>query len=236
MNRHLILLSIGALLLAAFFLQSSFAQSAEPENENGNDTQLAASNQAGDLLYYDDFVTRKESKWYTFSDDNVSKFYKDGKYNILLKKNGWSAWSFANLDLQDMDVQDFVLEVDVSQMGGPDDNDFGVVARYGDADNFSLFLISGDGYFSYLRKENGSWVVPANWTRSEAINRGNAENRIGVMANGENLELYANNELLGQFKDDNPISGDIGFWVESFDEGGVHVSFDDLAIYDVAAP
>jgi hypothetical protein len=226
MNRPLALLGIGTLLLEAFFLQSCFAQSVE----QGSDMQLAASNQAVDLLYSDDFVTRKESKWYTFSDDNATKFYKDGKYNILLKKNGWSTWSFAGLNLQD-----FVLEIDASQEGGPDDNDYGVVTRYGDADNFSLFLISGDGYSSYLRKENGSWVVPSNWTRSEAIKTGNASNKIKVIANGEELEFYVNDALLGRFEDENPVSGDVGLWAESFDEGNVHVSFDNLTLYALDA-
>lgn len=226
MNKPLAIWGIGTLLLAAFFLQSCFAQSVE----QGSGMQLAASNQAGDLLYSDDFVTRKESKWYTFSDDNATKFYKDGKYNILLKKNGWSAWSFAGLN-----VQDFVLEVDASQERGPDDNDYGVVTRYGDADNFSLFLISGDGYSSYLRKENGSWVVPSNWTRSEAIRTGNASNRIKVIANGEELEFYVNDALLGRFVDENPVSGDVGLWAESFDEGNVHVSFDNLTLHALDA-
>ncbi len=226
MNRPLVLCGIGTLLLAAFLLQSCSAQSLE----QGSDTQLAASNQAGDLLYSDDFVTRKESMWYTTSDENLTQFYKDGKYNILLKKKGWSSWSFAGLE-----QQDFVLEVDASQEGGPDDNDYGVVARYTDLGNYSLFLISGDGYFGYLRKENGNWVAPFSWTRSEAIRIGNASNRIKVVANGENIEFYANGSLLGQFEDENPLAGDVGLWAESFDEGNVHISFDNLTIYALEA-
>ncbi len=226
MNRPLILCGIGTLLLAAFLLQSCSAQSLE----QGSDTQLVASNQAGDLLYTDDFVTRKESMWYTTSDENLTQFYKDGKYNILLKKKGWSSWSFAGLE-----QQDFVLEVDASQEGGPDDNDYGVVARYTDLGNYSLFLISGDGYFGYLRKENGNWVAPFSWTRSEAIRTGNASNRIKVVASGENIEFYANGSLLGQFEDKNPLAGDVGLWAESFDEGNVHISFDNLTVYALEA-
>jgi hypothetical protein len=38
--------------------------------------------------------------------------------------------------------------------------------------------LSGDGFYSYAKWENNDWAVPVNWTRSKAINVGNATNNI----------------------------------------------------------
>lgn len=215
------------MILAIFILMSmqpSLAQTNSPSQTST--AQVAPQINAGELLYSDSFTTRKESGWSTFTDANVSRFYKDGKYHIKVKNGGLSYWSFAGKDLQD-----FVLEVNATKEGGPDDNDFGVVTRYANPGNYSLFLISGDGFYGYAKRENNQWAIPVKWTRSDAIKQGNSTNTLRLEALGENLTLYANGAKLADFLDSSPKSGDLGLWVETFQEGGVGIAFDDLKVW-----
>ncbi len=94
-------------------------------------------------------------------------------------------------------------------------------------------MISGDGFYGYARKENNQWAVPIKWTRSDDINQGNATNVMEVVSRGESLGFWINGVKQGDFTDSNPRSGDIGFWVESFPEGGVQIGFDDIKVWAV---
>lgn len=217
----------ACMILAIFILMSmqpSLAQTNSPSQTST--AQVAPQINAGELLYSDGFTTRKESGWSTFTDANVSRFYKDGKYHIKVKNGGLSYWSFAGKDLQD-----FVLEVNATQDGGPDDNDFGVVTRYANPGNYSLFLISGDGFYGFAKRENNQWAIPVKWTQSDALKQGNSTNTLRLAALGENLALYANGEKLADFLDSSPKSGDLGFWVETFQEGNVGIAFDDFKVW-----
>src|SRR3989337_2357847 len=59
----------------------------------------------------------------------------------------------ANPGLSFTDVQ---VEVDATKNGGPDDNDFGLICRYQDTENFYAFLISSDGFYSIMKYSGGS--------------------------------------------------------------------------------
>jgi hypothetical protein len=214
-NNSMLIVGILAIFSMLLCMQPSFAQSSDPI--------------AGNLLYSDNFTARKESGWPIYSDSNYTKYYKDGKYHIDLFKKGWSSWEFA----RGTDFRDFIVEVDAAQEGGPDDNDFGLVTRYADTGNYSLFLISGDGFYGYTRKENGKWVTPLKWNRSAAIKTGNATNALKIASKGEALTFYVNGAKVGNFSDSNPISGKIGFWVESFVDGGARASFDNLKVWAI---
>jgi hypothetical protein len=155
-------------------------------------------------------------------------FYKDGKYNIGVIRNAWSVWSFARKN-----ISDYIVEVEATQQGGPEDNDYGLVTRYASKGNYSLFLISGDGFYSFAKRENNKWVVPVAWAKSSAINTGNATNLLKVVNQGENLTFYVNGVKLGDFVDSKPVSGDLGFWVETIVGGGVQVSFDNLKVWSI---
>jgi hypothetical protein len=214
-NNSLLIVGILAIFSMLLCMQPSFAQSSESI--------------AGNLLYSDNFTARKESGWFIYSDSNYTKYYEDGKYHISLFKKGLSAWEFTKRK----DFRDFILEVDAAQEGGPDDNDYGVVTRYADGGNYSLILISGDGFYGYARRENSSWITPIKWIRSTAIKTGNATNALKVVSKGEALTFYVNGAKVGNFTDNKPISGKIGFWAESFLDGGAQASFDNLKVWAI---
>jgi hypothetical protein len=237
-SSRICIFALSLLTAVAFLLPPAFALQSEDTGESmmddraafgsGNDGAFAP----GDLLYRDGFDSRKESGWYTVSNiENYSLRYRDGKYQFSLFRTDYSAWSFSNMNRE---IKDFILEVDASQDGGPDDNDFGIVFRYADPGNYSLLLISGDGFYGYCRKESAEWIAPVKWIRSDAIVTGNSTNHLKAVAKDNMVKFYANDALLGTFTDDRPIPGKIGLWAEAFDESGVVVSFDNLKVWSIA--
>ena len=221
-----ILLTISVLF---FCIQASLVQASNAPKEGSIKliTQSVNQPQTGKLLYSDDLAFRKISNFPTSSNANITKYFKNGRYHIDIIREGYTAWSFAGRNFTD-----FVLSVNATQEIGPEDNDYGVVTRWKDAGNYSLFLISGDGFYSYAKRENNAWVVPVNWTRSSAINTGNSTNNIEVVSHGENLTFYTNGAKLGDYIDSKPVSGDVGLWVETITGGNVTIGFDGLKVWE----
>lgn len=232
MDYHLGLVILLTVSILFFCIQASVAQPVNASKEGSLNPLKQSVNQlqTGKLLYSDDLAFRKISNFPVSSDANITKYFKNGRYHISVIREGYSAWSFAGKNLTD-----YVLSVNATQEMGPDDNDYGVITRWKDVGNYSLFLISGDGFYSYARRENSNWVVPVNWTRSGAINIGNATNDIEVVSHGENLTFYANGAKLGDYVDSKPVSGDVGLWVETITEGNVTIGFDHLKVWDIAS-
>jgi hypothetical protein len=228
-NYHPGLVILLAISVLFFCTQASLGQAANVPKEGSVKliTQSINQPQTGKLLYSDSLGFRKISNFPASSDANITRYFKNSRYHINVIRKSYSAWGFAGKNFTD-----FVLSVNATQEIGPEDNDYGVVTRWKSAGNYSLFLISGDGFYSYARRENNAWVVPVNWTRSSAINTGNATNNIEVVSHGKNLTLYANGAKLGDYVDSKPVSGDVGLWVETFKEGNVTIGFDSLKVWD----
>jgi hypothetical protein len=221
-----ILLTISVLF---FCIQASVAQPGNVSKEGSIKpiTQSISQPQMGKLLYSDDLAFRKISDFPASSNANITKYFKNNRYHISVIRKSYPEWTLAGKNFTD-----FVLNVNATQEIGPEDSDYGVVTRWKDGGNYSLFLISGDGFYSYAKRENNAWVVPVHWARSSAINTGNATNNIEVVSHGENLTFYDNGAKLGDYVDSKPVSGDLGLWVETFMEGNLTIGFDSLKVWE----
>jgi len=101
-------------------------------------------------------------------------------------------WSALNRKFSDFD-----LRVTAQLAEGPDDqNQFGVIFRYRDPDNFYIFRITADGYYSLVKVQDGVQEKISDWGISEAIRQGNAPNVIRVVGQGETFRFYVNGEPL----------------------------------------
>jgi hypothetical protein len=163
------------------------------------------------------------------STTDVERFVENGKFNMRVITPLYVAWS----ECAKTEFTDFIMEVDATQVSGPDNNTYGVVFRYGlDASEFYAFLISGDGFYVFTvdgpdRKEPELLV---DWTESSAINKGAQTNHIKVVAVGESMKYYINDQLLGEVQDARFSAGTVGFFAGTLKEGNVQVSFDNLKI------
>jgi hypothetical protein len=112
------------------------------------------------VLYADDF-SDPNSGWDVREGPDASTRYSGGRYEIVVNEVDWVAWGNPGLSFTD-----FVLEVDVTQVAGTDDNDFGVLLRYVDVDNFYRFEISGDGYYSFDLMQDDAWITLIDWVET----------------------------------------------------------------------
>lgn len=181
------------------------------------------------IIFSDDF-DRDDGIWDTYDDEWAAAWYEDGWFHLLIKESNYLSWSNAGYEFSD-----FVLVVDAQQMGGSDDNSYGVQFRYQDVANFYEFDISGDGYYILGKYVDDEWVDIISWTATEHINQGENFNHIEVMCRGDRIELYVNGHHLVTVTDDTFVSGDIGLIAGANEEPNVHVAFDNLEVWELSA-
>lgn len=166
--------------------------------------------------------------WDVAQDKDHRQGYEDGHYFIAIDTTDFSYWSVAGATLND-----FVVEVETSQVDGPDNNDYGVMLRYQDEDNFYSFEISGDGYYTFSKAVEGQYFSIIPWRESGAINLGHNPNLLRVEAVGSNFSLYINDELVDAAIDSEFSQGDVGLLAGTYEEPGVHIAFDNLKVWEV---
>ncbi len=163
------------------------------------------------------------------STEDVERFVENGQFHMRVITPSFVSWT----ECTKVEYTDFVLEVDATQVSGPDNNTYGLIFRYGlDANEFYTFSISGDGFY-VLAIEGPDRDAPeiiVDWTESSAIKQGTQTNRLKVVAVGGNITYYVNDELLGETQNTRFSTGTVGFFAGALDEGNVQVSFDNLKI------
>ncbi len=182
--------------------------------------------QSGAVLFVDDF-SKTTSGWGTWNREGAVVEYHNDGLRILVEQNQYDFWSVAGRSFNDVQV-----ESDVTKIGGPDDNDFGLICRYQDKDNFYMLVISSDGYFGIAKMKEGqySMITSDQLQYSSAIAQGQAANRLRADCIGANLSLYANGQKLIEVQDTDFPSGDVGLIAGAYDTPGVDVLFDNFIV------
>jgi hypothetical protein len=180
----------------------------------------------GSVLFQDDF-SDLESGWVRFEDDVALRDYDGGGYRIQVNEPQAYYWATANLFLTDV-----VIEVSTRKISGPDDNDFGVICRYQDVDNFYFFVISSDGYYSINKYSDGEYLVidRDSYEFNEVIRTGEATNQLKALCDGNRLQLSVNGQTLAEVEDLDFNTGDVGLIAGTFDEPGTDILFDDFTV------
>jgi hypothetical protein len=83
---------------------------------------------------------------------------------------------------------------------------------YNDWRNAYYFLYDQTGYFSVLKRVNGSWTTLKGWTSSASIVK-DGWNTLKVVANGSSLRYYINGKLVWSGSDAKFASGQVGLWM-----------------------
>lgn len=172
-----------------------------------------------------------EGRWDVASDDEVTRQYQTSTLHIGVASEQTVAWSTG-----DISVEDFYLEVDAFHIAGSLDNQFGVLFRLVDDANFYFFAISSDGYYSVQKKSDDEWSYLLDWASAEPVTVGEGEgNRIGILAEGAQISVLVNGELLATVEDDEFTKGQLALAVGAFDNGNVTIAFDDLLLWEPGA-
>ncbi len=216
---------IAILTVTIFAIASMVACSGKP----------SVSSAPANALYFDNFANAN-SGWTRVQNEAGTSDYANGYFHILINKA--STLLIANPGKTfDGNVS---IEVDARKLGGSDDNFFGVVCHYLDADNYYLFMITNDGYAGIAMRKGGvdSLISPGlKFLKMDGIKPGKATNHIRVDCIGENLAMYANGKQVNQAFDKSLSGGDVGLAVRSDRlEGGTDIGFDDFTVLPAAQP
>ncbi len=202
----------------------------------------------GERIYHTEF-NGPSDEWDTFG-GTLEASIADGMLRLRIGESNDGAYSSLELLLADFD-----LETTAVQLAGPDDNGYGVVFRRVDPTHFYLFEISGDGFYRLIRQDGDEMTALSEWNPSEAINTGQAENTIRVIARGAEFSFYVNGqpmllcpaaegaiwdyfdpttcngaESTYTIEDSTYSQGRIGLAARSFDIPGVEVGFSRVLI------
>ena len=135
----------------------------------------------------------------------------------------------------DVTVADFLLEVEGAQLAGPT-GQYGVFFRQVDDQNFYFYAVTPFQTYSLWKMVDGEWTALIEWTTAEAILPEEGDvNRIGVLAEGEQITLLVNDVAVAQIEDDTFTEGNVALAAGTFDEGGIEVEFDNLEIWELAS-
>jgi hypothetical protein len=158
------------------------------------------------------------------SDNEFARYsFEDGRFAITLKAPERIAWTMVGGPYDN-------VRINIDTQVSPDDPvaAAGLIFNHQDDDNFYLFSVASDGFYSLEVLVEDEWFVLIDWTPSDLINEVN--NRMGVTTNGDRIALYINDRLLEETRDGTFVGGDAGIALTSFDGAPTTVRFDNLVI------
>ncbi len=188
------------------------------------------------LLYKDDF-TNPASGWSEKKFDNYFIGYHEPEYyHVEISSPNYKTTVF---EPTKKSLGDFSMEVKVFTVSKK-------TAATGDFEYGPVFRRSGDQYYTFtisprtkkwtfLKSSPSELKVLAEGTES-GINNLDIADVLRVDAQGSKFFLRINDQLVGQVTDADYASGEVGFFVQTFDATNVHVHFDSIAISDFIAP
>ncbi len=181
-------------------------------------------------LFEDDFSGEQDCGWLEYNRGGAVAAVEEGVLKISTSSPGEIWWTNPGRSYDDV-----VIDVTTTQVGGPDDNAYGVICRYQDEENFYLFLISGDGFYAIGKYKSGEDRVTyltedGQFSQSEQINKGATTNQIQASCIGNELSLAVNGYPLLTVTDSEFAAGDIGVSVSALQQGTVEVNFDNLKV------
>jgi hypothetical protein len=187
------------------------------------------------ILFRDDF-SQTTTGWDVYTGADAVTNYEAGHYVIEVGEAGVNVWARPGLDLVDTEVL-----VEATAIGGPANNELGVLCRYtrsGDRVSFYFFFVSSDGYYALGKIVDDVRTVlapPGGFQPSDVINvEPGAVNALSATCHGERLALVVNGSLLAEATDSELARGDVGLVAGSYDEGGVRIHFDNFEVRDPA--
>jgi hypothetical protein len=172
-------------------------------------------------------------EWQLDSDATAELEIADGVLSIHVHSPNHVAWAYV-----ERTFTDFRLRVEATPVGGPLDNEYGVLIRMRENEQFYAFSISADGYARVARYNVPNLeqtILGSDWTLTPAVQQGQATNVLTIEARGPQFKFWVNDELVAEVEDDTLSKGGLGLYAGAFSEPGVHVHFDNLRVEPLSA-
>ncbi len=180
----------------------------------------------GSVLLSDDF-SNPNSGWDTWSSNGSQVAYQDGTLRIFINEARFDYWSRPGKRFGDVRIA-----VEATRAAGPNENDYGVICRYKDQDNFYAFLISSDQYAGIMKVKDGNYqlISGENMQFSDAIKSESDTNFLGADCIGSHLIFYVNGTKIIEANDTDFSSGEVGLIAGAFETPGVDIRFDNFVV------
>lgn len=181
------------------------------------------------VLWQDEFRLGNTGNWLTEGDVSGQAVVLDEALIIQVHEPFTGQYAA----LQDPLFDDFVVEVDATQLEGSLNSSYGLLFRVQDNQQFYRFDITGNGkYIVEKRVLPGEWVRLSNgWVDTDAVLTGlETTNRLRVEADGDALKFYVNNNQVFETEDSSYPSGMIAVDAATFNQGGLLVAFDNVLV------
>jgi hypothetical protein len=146
------------------------------------------------------------------------------------KADGYIWWSTTDQQAGDLYAE---VSATVGACSGKDAAGFSVRVNGANFDQAYALELSCEGSFRLRRFiSNAAPEVLIEWTASPEITKGpNVTNRMGLLAKGSKLYVFANGKLIGQVEDAAYASGTFGLYASAVDSAALTVTFDDFATW-----
>src|SRR5215211_2982164 len=209
-------------------------EASNPVNVEATPTEVQVSEEG--VIYKDDF-TDPATSWPEDKFDNYFIGYHEPEY-YHVEITGGNARTTV-FDPQKQSIGDATLELQVLTASGK-------TATTGDFRYGLAFRRSGDQYYAFtisprtkkwfaLKSSPNELTVLAEGTDNN-LHELDSDDTLRVDAQGPNFLFHINDELIGEASDPDYASGEIGFYVESFDSPNTHIHFDNLVIRNLEMP
>jgi hypothetical protein len=184
-----------------------------------------------EILLQDTLANATASDMIVDEDAFARYIFEDERYLILVRPADQIAWSLAEGIYDDT----VVVQVTTSVDSDPDQVASGIIFHYQDEDNFYLYSVSGNGFYSLELLKDNKWLSLIDWTPSEAIAVASAAetdptNTLRVARQGSRITLFVNNVRVEETVDSTFTQGEVGLATITFGAGDGRVYFNDLLI------
>lgn len=210
--------------------------SAVPSPVSVETTPTAVPVSDSNVLYQDDF-TNPATGWSEDKFDNYFIGYHEPEYYHIEITSPNSKTTVFQPNKQNF--EDVTIELDVLTVSAK-------TAATGDFRYGLAFRRSGDQYYAFtISPRTKKWFVlknsPSELTvlaegTDDSLHDLDTDDSLRLDAQGANFFFHINDHLVGQVTDADYASGEIGFYVESFDATNAHIHFDTLMIRNFEAP
>lgn len=179
------------------------------------------------LLFFDDFESNESEVWDLDVYNELDFSIVDGWLSYAFKVPNYVTWDVTGM----IDQQNVLMEAYFANDAVTTENLQGFVCRYQDAQNFYFITFGNDGYILIGKYLNGERIVLTEGFDESGIIEADF-NLAQVTCQNEFFSLFINNELVAEVEDASPMlqSGDVGFFVGSYDDPSVEVSMDDFVV------
>jgi hypothetical protein len=183
---------------------------------------------------YEDNFTDPTSGWSEKKFDNYFIGYHEPEYyHVEITSPNYKTTVF---EPKKETFNDFTAELQVFAVSKK-------TAATGDFRYGLAFRRSGDQYYAFtVSPRTKKWyILKSSPNQLSVLTEGTADNlhdmdtadTLRVDVQGSNFLFHINDQIAGQATDADYASGEIGFYVETFDAANIHIHFDELTIRDL---